>query len=346
MSKSLLEKIDKILQNPDLVSKKWIYEQYDSAVMNDTLQVKGDASLVRVHGTKKAIAASTDCTPRYVEADPFEGAKQAVAENYRNISSVGAKPLAITNCLNFGNPEKPEIMGQIVKAIKGITEASKVLNYPVVSGNVSLYNETDGRAIKPTPAIGGVGLVKDISHRCSVNFKSLGDEIYLIGSTAGHLGCSIYERDILGKKSGSKPPKVDLELEKKNANFVRELIEREVLRSCHDVSDGGIITALFEKCNRDLAFNVDFGNDPTLNDLTIDEILFAEDQARFIVSVDPSSVDRFTKKAQESNVIICKIGEVTKGNMVIKSKDLQGELEIDLNKIRQINESYLGNKMQ
>ncbi len=346
MSENIVQNIEKLLQNPNLVSKKWIYEQYDSQVMNDTLQIKGDAALTRVHGTKKAIASSTDCTPRYVEADPFEGAKQAVAENYRNISAVGAKPLAITNCLNFGNPEKPEIMGQIVKAIKGITEASKKLNYPVVSGNVSLYNETDGKAIKPTPAIGGVGLIKNASNRCSVNFKSLGDQIFIIGSTNGHLGCSLYEQSILGKKTGSKPPQVDLDLERKNSDFIREIIERGVIRSCHDISDGGIITCLFEKCNRDLACAIDFSQIESFNDLTIEQILFAEDQARFIVSVDTSSVDRLLKKAQESDIQITKIGEVTNGNITIKNNDDPKNIEINLENIKKINENYLGSKMQ
>ena len=346
MSKILLENIAKLLQSPELVSRKWIYEQYDSAVMNDTVQIKGDASIVRIHGTKKAIVATTDCTPRYVEADAFEGAKQAVAESYRNISAVGGRPLAITNCLNFGNPEKPEIMGQIVRAIKGITEASKKLNYPVVSGNVSLYNETDGRAIKPTPAIGAVGLIKDISHRASVNFKSQGDQIFLVGLTKGHLGCSIYEREILGKKSGSLPPPVDLDLEKKNSIFIQDIIDRGVVRSCHDISDGGIMACLFEKCNKDLACDIDFSGDDNVNDLSIEEILFAEDQARFIISVDQSFVDRFLRKAQESDVLVSKIGEVCSGDMLIKAKSLDSKIAINLDKIKEVHENYLGNKMQ
>ena len=193
----ILENLRSLLQSPNLASKKWIYEQYDSQVMNDTIYTRGDAAIVRVHGTHKALAMTADCTPRYVEADPFEGAKQAVAETYRNISAVGGKPLAITNCLNFGNPQKPEIMGQIVRAINGITEACKALDYPVVSGNVSLYNETDGKAIKPTPAIGGVGLLVDANKRCDTKFKKINDQIFVIGETFGHLSCSIYEREIL-----------------------------------------------------------------------------------------------------------------------------------------------------
>lgn len=219
MSNQILQNLRTLIQTPDLASKKWIYEQYDSQVMNDTLYTRGDAAVVRVHGTKKALAISTDCTPRYVEANPFEGAKQAVAETYRNISAVGGKPLAITNCLNFGNPQKPEIMGQIVRAIKGITEACVALDYPVVSGNVSLYNETDGKAIQPTPAIGGVGLLKDLTQRCSANFKSLDDEIYVIGKTAGHVGSSLYEREILKIENKNQPPQVDLVEEKRMVNL-------------------------------------------------------------------------------------------------------------------------------
>ncbi len=345
MSKTLLEKITILTQHPDLVSKKWIYEQYDSAVMNDTVQIKGDAAIVRIHNTKKAVAVTTDCTPRYVEADPFEGAKQAVAETYRNISAVGGTPLAITNCLNFGNPEKPDIMAQIVKAIQGITEASKQLNYPVVSGNVSLYNETDGKAIKPTPAIGAVGLLKDVASRCSANFKSVGDEIFVIGKTSGHLGCSIFEIEINGVKSGSKPPKVDLGAEKKNANFISELIQRGVIRSCHDVSDGGIFIALFEKSFRNLACEIEF--DDIFSDLSMDQILFAEDQARFIVTVEKSSLDRFIKKAQEAGIDFAKIGVVCEGDLKIKKfADLNEDLSVNIQQLKNNNENFLENKMK
>ena len=256
MSK-VLENLKTLLQVPDLASKKWIYEQYDSQVMNDTLYTRGDAAIVRVHNTNKALAISTDCTPRYVEADPFEGSKQAVAETYRNISAVGGKPLAITNCLNFGNPQKPEIMGQIVLAIQGITEACKALDYPVVSGNVSLYNETDGKAIQPTPAIGGVGLLKDLNKRCDAKFKVAGDAIFVIGKTEGHLGCSLYEREILKIAPQKNPPKVDLIEEKKNSEFIRELIESLSINACHDVSDGGLLVALFEMCSEKLGCDLD-----------------------------------------------------------------------------------------
>ncbi len=326
-----LEHLKILLQVPDLASKKWIYQQYDSQVMNDTIQTGGDAAIVRVHGTKKALAITTDCTPRYVEADAFEGAKQAVAETYRNISAVGGKPLAITNCLNFGNPQKPEIMGQIVRAIQGITEACKALDYPVVSGNVSLYNETDGKAIQPTPAIGGVGLLKDFHKRCSTKFKMLGDEIFVIGATVGHLSCSLFEREILKTEGEKKPPKVDLVEEKKNSEFVRELIEGATINTCHDISDGGLLVALFEMSSRELGCEIDFSK---MNSST----LFGEDQARYLVAVDSSMVKELKKLAEKKSVVLYKIAAVVKEEIKI------GEEKITVRELQNLNEAVFENK--
>ncbi len=341
MSNQILQNLRIMLQIADLASKKWIYEQYDSQVMNDTIYTKGDAAIVRVHETKKALAISTDCTPRYVEADPFEGAKQAVAETYRNISAVGGKPLAITNCLNFGNPQKPEIMGQIVRAIQGITEACKKLDYPVVSGNVSLYNETDGKAIQPTPAIGGVGLLKDLSKRASLNFKSVGDEIYVIGKTFGHIASSLYEREILKIENGKNPPKVDLDEEKKNADFVRNLILESLIATCHDISDGGLLVALFEMCYKDLACDIDISElQAFAPDIDNNQLFFAEDQARYIVAVDPSLSADFRKKAKDNNVAIFKIGAVIKDKIKIS---VTSE-EIEIEELKRINEEFLVKK--
>ena len=326
-----LEHLKILLQVPDLASKKWIYQQYDSQVMNDTIQTGGDAAIVRVHGTKKALAITTDCTPRYVEADAFEGAKQAVAETYRNISAVGGKPLAITNCLNFGNPQKPEIMGQIVRAIQGITEACKVLDYPVVSGNVSLYNETDGKAIQPTPAIGGVGLLKDFHKRCSTKFKMLGDEIFVIGATVGHLSCSLFEREISKTDGEKKPPKVDLIEEKKNSEFVRELIESATINACHDISDGGLLVALFEMSSRELGCEIDFSK---MDSAT----LFGEDQARYLVAVDSSMVKELKKLAEKKSVVLYKIASVVKEEIKI------GEEKITVRELQHLNEAVFENK--
>lgn len=323
MSQQAIQNLKILVQDPDLASRKWIYEQYDSQVMNDTIQTKGDAAIVRVHGTQKALAISTDCTPRYVEADPFEGAKQAVAETYRNISAVGGTPLAITNCLNFGNPQKPEIMGQIVRAIKGITQASKELDYPVVSGNVSLYNETDGKAIQPAPAIGGVGLLKDLEKRCDIKFKKEGDVVYIIGKTNGHINSSLYEREILKQKNGTNPPPVDLKEEKKNAAFVRELIQNAAINACHDISDGGLLVALFEMSSEKLGCNLDIS---AINNNAIDEnhILFGEDQARYVIALRANLAQELEKRAKIHNVDVAKIATVTKD--VIKVGD--GEIEV------------------
>lgn len=326
-----LQHLKILLQVPDLASKKWIYEQYDSQVMNDTIQTGGDAAIVRVRGTKKALAMTVDCTPRYVEADPFEGAKQAVAETYRNISAVGGKPLAITNCLNFGNPQKPEIMGQIVRAIQGINEACKALDYPVVSGNVSLYNETDGKAIQPTPAIGGVGLLKDLNKRCSVKFKMIGDEVFVIGKSEGHLSCSLFEREVLKIENKSNPPKVDLTEEKKNSEFVRELIENAVINACHDISDGGLLVALFEMCGGNLGYEID------AIDLNSAD-LFGEDQSRYLVAVDSSMVKELKKIAEKKSISLRKIAVVAEKEIKI------GEEKISIRELQSLNEAVFEKK--
>jgi phosphoribosylformylglycinamidine synthase len=344
MSNQILQNLQSLIQTPDLASKKWIYEQYDSQVMNDTLYTGGDAAIVRVHGTKKALAITTDCTPRYVEADAFEGAKQAVAETYRNISAVGGKPLAITNCLNFGNPQKPEIMGQIVRAIQGITEACKALDYPVVSGNVSLYNETDGKAIQPTPAIGGVGLLKDLSQRCSANFKNVDDEVFVIGKTEGHIGSSLYEREILKIENKNQPPKVHLDAEKKHGEFVRDLIAKGVINACHDISDGGLLVALFEMCNSNLGCSVDITELKAASNLEENQLLFAEDQSRYIVALDPLLVADFKKKAKDNNIAIFKIASVIKDKIQIASTAENQVVEVDIKELKKINEDFLAKK--
>lgn len=329
------EIIQKILQSPDLASKKWVSSQYDFAVRNNTIETESDAAIVRVENSsnkKKALAISSDCTPRYVKADPFYGAMQAVVETYRNISAVGAKPLAVTNCLNFGNPEKPQIMGQIVKSIKGINEACKKLNYPVISGNVSLYNETDGVAINPTPTIAGVGLFTDLDKRTNLKFKNVGEEIFLIGEISGHISCSIYERDILGKRSKSNPPKINLELEKKNAEFIRNLISNEQITACHDISDGGLFVCLFEMCNNNLTFDLSLNNIKPSN-LTQEEFLFAEDQANYVITINPKLKDNILKLAKENGIKITKISEVISDNIIINGD------KISFNELKSMNDN-------
>jgi phosphoribosylformylglycinamidine (FGAM) synthase-like enzyme len=326
-----LNHLSSLIQTPNLASKKWVYEQYDSQVMNDTLQTGGDASLVRVHGTNKALAMSVDCTPRYVEADPFEGAKQAVAETYRNICAVGATPLAITNCLNFGNPQKPEIMGQIVRAIKGITEASKVLDYPVISGNVSLYNETDGRAIQPTPAIGGVGLLKDLSKRCNTKLKKIGDEIFMIGEARGHLNCSLFEAEIQKIDSKKNPPAVDLAQEKKHGEFVRGLIATSCINACHDISDGGMLTCLFEMCGKEIGAELDITELKALAKISDEQIFFGEEQGRYLVSLDASKVAEFLELAKKEQIFVAKIGKTIAKKIKIAAEEIAVESLIAVN---------------
>src|SRR5690606_29440996 len=242
------EAVLKVLTCPDMASKRWIWEQYDRHVMADTIEdsaTGADAGIVRVHGTGKALAMTSDCTPRYVQNDPYEGGKQAVAEAWRNLTAVGAEPIAVTDNLNFGNPERPEIMGQIVRAIDGMAEACAALDFPVVSGNVSLYNETSGAAIPPTPTVGAVGLLRNYDLAANFSGVAEGDALVLIGETIGQLGASIYLREVLGREDGAPPP-VDLALERKVGDFVRGEILEGRLTQVHDLSDGGLLAAAAE----------------------------------------------------------------------------------------------------
>ncbi len=301
------EALPRLMGCPDLASRRWIWEQYDHMVMADTTQRPGgDAAVVRLHGSNRGLAITTDCTPRYVKADPFEGGKQAVAETWRNITAVGGRPLAITDNLNFGNPEKPEIMGQIVDAIKGIGEACKALDYPVISGNVSLYNETNGKAILPTPAIGGVGLIDNLDHTATVLFKGVGDTIILLGQVGeGYLGQSLYVREVWAhdfedeSKMGAPPP-VDLAHERKVGDFVRGLITSGQVRTCHDVSDGGTLVAVTEMA---LAGNI--GATLTIEDHSLH---FGEDQGRYVIAVPQAKAAGILEAAAKAGVPARDIG--------------------------------------
>ncbi len=284
----------RLLACPDVAAKRWIWEQYDSTVMADTVSGPGgDAAIVRVHGSDKALAITTDCTPRYCLADPVAGGKQAVAEAWRNLTAVGARPLAVTDNLNFGNPERPPIMGQLVGCIEGMGAACRALDFPVVSGNVSLYNETDGEAILPTPTIGGVGLLDDLSRRAGMAFRAEGETILLIGETAGHLGATLYLREAHDREDGAPPP-VDLDAERRHGDVVRTLIADGAVTACHDVSDGGLYVAVAE-----MAMAGRIGADldaPAPRDLA--GWLFGEDQARYLVTTtDPEAVLSAAKAA-------------------------------------------------
>ena len=323
----------KLVGCPDLASKRWIYEQYDHMVGNDTVaRPGGDAAVVRVHGTGKALAITTDCTPRYCYADPIEGGKQAVAETWRNLTAVGATPLAITNCLNFGNPQRPETMGQIVGAIQGMSEACKALDYPVISGNVSLYNETSvggvSKGIYPTPAIGGVGILRDVTKRVGNCFTKAGEDIFLIGDTHGHLGSSIYAREILKREDGP-PPSVDLALEKKNGDFIRNIITQGLTAACHDVSDGGLLVCLAEMTYRK-------GVGATITASGNTGFWFGEDQSRYIVTGGSQIADA----AKKAGVSITHLGK-TQDSVL----DVQNLLSIEVKKLIAANESWLPNYM-
>lgn len=314
----------KLISSPDQSSKRWVYEQYDTLIQgNSLIRPGGDAGVIRVEGSahNKALAFSSDVTPRYCEADPFEGGKQAVAECWRNLCATGAKPLACSDNLNFGNPEKPEIMGQLVYAIKGIGEACKALDFPIVSGNVSLYNETNGEAILPTPTMAGVGLLEDWHKMARIDAMAEGDVILLIGACGCHLGQSIYLRDILGEAKGT-PPHVDLGEEKKNGQFVQKLIAADKVTACHDLSDGGLAIALAEmviKSHHGIKVKLS-GKTPAHAEL------FGEDQARYLVAVKPEMVEVVKKEAKKAGVDLSEIGKVTgKDLTVVGHFTLSGE---------------------
>jgi len=296
----------KLMGSPDLASRRWIWEQYDSQVGADTLQLSGgDAAVVRVHGTKKALAISTDCTPRYCYADPYEGGKQAIAEAYRNISAVGGRPLAVTNCLNFANPQRPEIMAQFVGCLEGMGDACRALDFPIVSGNVSLYNESKatggGSAILPTPAIGGVGLLDDSSRMATIAFKAESEALLLIGQTSGHLGQSLWLRECQGREEGLAPA-VDLDIERRHGEFVRGLIGQGQVSAVHDCSDGGALVAIAE-----MALAGTIGAQVTLPDAANPAaIAFGEDQGRYLVTTaDPEAVLR---AAEAAGIFVTRIG--------------------------------------
>ncbi len=322
----------KVLTCPDMASKRWIWEQYDRHVMADTLQdsaTGADAGVVRVHGTDKGLAVTSDCTPRYVQNDPYEGGKQAVAEAWRNLTAVGSLPIAITDNLNFGNPQRPEIMGQIVRAIDGMAEACGALDFPVVSGNVSLYNETNGVAIPPTPTVGAVGLLKNYDVVTGFSTMEAGDALVLIGETHGELGASIYLREVLGREDGAPPP-VDLKLERKTGNFVREMIEGGRLTCVHDLSDGGLVGAA-----ADMALASDCGVVLDASSATHAHVLlFAEDQARYLVAVpNPQEV---LAAAREAGLHASVVGHA-KGD-AFASTDL---FSIPMAHLREMHESWM-----
>jgi phosphoribosylformylglycinamidine synthase len=335
----------KLMACPDLASRRWIWEQYDSQVGADTMQRSGgDAAVVRIHGSRKALAMSTDCAPRYCYADPYEGGKQAVAETYRNISAVGATPLAITNCLNFANPQRPEIMAQIVGCLNGMGDACRALDYPIVSGNVSLYNESKatggGSAILPTPAIGGVGLLQDYAKSATIAFKAAGEAIWLIGDGphgSDDLGQSLWLREIHGLENGD-PPHVNLRAERRHGEFVRALVNEGLVTAVHDISDGGLAVCLSE-----MALAGSLGCD-VLRYLTRDRWYFSETQSRYVVtssgSNDSDTADRIRVLAGKFDSPVESIGIVLGDRVILRAEEGHAVADVPLTALREANESF------
>ena len=309
--------LNKILSNPNVCSKEWIWQQYDHTVMGDTIQKPGgDAGVVRVHGTNKAVAASVDSSAVYCWAHPLSGGKQIVCESWRNLISVGAKPIAITNCLNFGSPENEENMGEFVECVQGLGEASAYLEFPVVSGNVSFYNQTKDIGIKPTPAIGGVGLIKDYQNMVTMDLKGADNILLVIGKTEGHLDQSLFARDILNEKNGP-PPEINLFNEKNNGETVLKLIDKKFIKSAHDVSLGGIITALSKMCIKGKKGATLKKPNYLINQF---EYLFGEDQGRYIVEISKDDLESATKILQENSVHFDELGLVIDDSLKIDDK--------------------------
>jgi len=339
----------KLMASPDIASRRWIWEQYDQQVGADTVQRPGgDAALVRVHGTPKALAMTTDCTPRYCYADPYEGGKQAIAEAYRNLSAVGATPLAVTNCLNFGNPQRPEIMAQIVGCLKGMSEACIALDFPIVSGNVSLYNESKatggGSAILPTPAIGAVGLLGDWENSATIAFKQGAQKIYIIGgkpTDLDELGQSLWLRECHGRRDGP-PPTVDLAGERQTAEFVRSLIDSQMVSAVHDVADGGPLVAVAEMALAGSIGATLVKGDPSTPspcNLLFDHTLFAENQGRYIVTeaIDSDGVE---EAADRANIHYCFLGWTGGDTLAFEDEDREILFEIPLTDIRTAHEGF------
>ena len=326
--------LKQLLSHENQANKTWVWEQYDHMVMGDTIQKPGgDAAVVRVHGTNKALAASVDCTPRYCLAHPFTGGMQAVCETYRNLSAVGAEPRAITNCLNFGNPEKKEIMGQFVDVIKGIKEACTELDYPVISGNVSLYNETNGVGIKPTPTIGGVGLIQDVNNTMTYGLKSSDNLLIVVGETKGHIHQSALCHDILHLKKGP-PPTMNLQEEKKNSFFIRGLIEKKLVQSAHDVSDGGIALAIAEMC---MAGTIGAKISTNLIGAERVKYLFGEDQARYIIEIKNEDLNNLVQMAKEQEISMTQLGSTNLEQFAID------EIKISVDEMIKLNNNWFYN---
>ena len=329
--------LSKMLSNSNICSKEWIWQQYDHTVMADTIQKPGgDAGVVRVHGTNKAVAASVDSSATYCYAHPLTGGKQIVCESWRNLISVGAKPIAITNCLNFGSPEKEDNMGEFVECVQGLGEASKYLNFPVVSGNVSFYNQTKDKGIKPTPSIGGVGLIKNYKKMITMDFKKIDNLVLVIGKTEGHLDQSIFARDILNEKNGP-PPEINLFNEKNNGESILSLIEKNYVKSVHDISLGGIMIAVAKMCIKGKkGIKLEKPN-YLINQF---EYFFGEDQGRYIIEIEKENFDKIKEILNKSSIHYDMLGILTESDIFIDSKS-----KVTIDELIASNTSWLTNYM-
>ncbi len=333
----IIDVLKKILANPNVCSKEWIWQQYDHTVMGDTIQKPGgDAGVVRVHGTDKAVAASVDSSAVYCWSHPLTGGKQVVCESFRNLISVGAKPIAITNCLNFGSPENEENMGEFVECVQGIGEASEYLKFPVVSGNVSFYNQTKDEGIKPTPAIGGVGLIKNYKNMITMEFKEVDSLVLVIGKTEGNIDQSLFARNILDEKNGP-PPEVNLFNEKNNGETLLKLIDNNLIKSAHDVSLGGIITAVAKMCIKGKkGINI---KKPKylINEI---EYLFAEDQGRYIIEINKKDFKKVADILNKNAVHFDELGTIIENELYINDKT-----KVTIDELSTSNKSWLTNYM-
>jgi len=316
-SLNLKDCLKKILKSPNISDKQWIWDQYDQTVMGDTIQKPGgDAGVVRIHGTNKAVAASVDSSASYCFAHPLTGGKQIVCESWRNLISVGAKPIAITNCLNFGNPEKEKNMGEFVECVEGITEATKYLDFPVVSGNVSFYNETKDKGIKPTPTIGGIGLIKDYKKMISMDFKKEGNLVMILGKTEGHLDQSIFAKEILAEKKGP-PPSINLFNEKNIGETILKLIDQNLIDTCHDVSLGGILIAISKMCikgKKGIKIN------PIKGLVNKFEYFFGEDQGRYIIELSKKNQQKVKEILENNSVHFDEVGTIDQSDIIFDNK--------------------------
>jgi len=334
-SLSIIECLKKILSSPNNTEKSWVWEQYDHTVMGDTVQKPGgDSAVVRIHGKNKGVAITVDSSANYCFANPTVGGKQVVCEAWRNLISVGSNPIAITNCLNFGNPEKDKIMGQFVETIDGITQACTYLDFPVVSGNVSFYNETQNRAIPPTPTIGGIGLIKNLDFMMTKNLKEIGSYIFVVGKTSGHLHQSEFFREVLEINDGP-PPEINLFNEKNNGLIMQKLVSRKLLNSIHDISSGGIIVTLTEMCT---SSGIGAKIKIPRNNINLHEYLFGEDQSRYLLEIANKNKDEACKILRENSIYYEIIGKTQKDSL-----ELQKEFNINISELNRLNSCWFKN---